>query len=222
MMNSGSDETSKEEHGTQSPDDLWYPSLIIPLTSPLGQQFLSSSSHLAYDRLLSCFEPQERSDFCGVASAAILLNTLQPYHKWNQSTLYATVAQGLMSKGMSLAQLSYVLEVCGVLSTIRYCKGEGIEDQFQKDIKEQENLVIMNYWRQYEEDEKHHVRRGGHFSPLGGFHEMTDRVLIMDTYQPKFSHHWLDVKSLVRMMRAKDGMENAPRGYLIIVDEAQK
>ena len=210
---------SEKEQGTSSPDDLWYPSLIISLNSRYGQHLLSSSSSsFAYKRLLSHFEPQQRSDFCGIASGVILLKRLQPKYKWTQSNLHATIAPTSKSGGMTLPQLSDMLEKCDVSSIIRYCHDEKIEEQFRRDMKEAQNLVIVNYWRQYEEGENNEIQRSGHFSPIGAFHEKTDRVLIMDTYQPHFPHHWVKVKELMRMMRAKDEEENAPRGYLIVTD----
>ncbi|CAF1276068.1 unnamed protein product [Rotaria sordida] len=44
--------------------DLWYPSLIVPLSSSIGQEIFSRSSHVAYDRLNPHFEIEERLSFC--------------------------------------------------------------------------------------------------------------------------------------------------------------
>ncbi|CAF3817185.1 unnamed protein product [Rotaria sp. Silwood1] len=207
---------SKVRSRSDSPIDLWYPSLIIPLSSSSGQELFSTSLHIAYDRLNPHFEPQEQLSFCGVASASILLNTLLPFQKWTQSTLYSTVARAHMLNGITLAKLSHVLQICGLSSIIRYCEDETIEEQFRYDLQQPENFIIVNYWRQFQEKDKNYIHRGGHLSLIGGFNKKTDCVLIMDTSHTRFPHHWLSLKHLVRMMSTYDRMASMPRGYLII------
>ncbi|CAF1300548.1 unnamed protein product [Rotaria sp. Silwood1] len=110
--------------------DLWYPSLIIPLSSSVGQEIFSKSPHVAYDRLNPHFEVQERLSYCGIACASLLLNTLLPYQNWSQSTIYTNVAQNQMSNGITLSKLSYALERCGLRSIIHYCEDKTIEEKF--------------------------------------------------------------------------------------------
>jgi hypothetical protein len=208
---------SKISSRSRSPRDLWYPSLIIALSSSTGQELFSKSFHIAYDLLNPHFEPQERIFFCGVACATILLNTLLPSQKWNQSSIYSTVARSYMLNGITLANLSYVLEVCGLSSIIRYCENEFIEEQFREDLKQENHFIIVNYWRQFDGKEKDNIHCGGHFSLIGGFNETTDDVLILDTSQRKFSHHWLSLKDLVRMMCTYDRMASMARGYLCVI-----
>ncbi|CAF1400830.1 unnamed protein product [Rotaria sordida] len=207
---------SKSYSRSGLPIDLWYSSLIIPLSSSAGQELFSTSSHIAYDHLNPHFEPQEHLSFCGIASASILLNTLLPFQKWTQSTLYSTVARTHMLSGITLAKLSHVLQICGLSSTIRYCEDETIEEQFRHDLQQQENFIIVNYWRQFQEKDKDYIYQGGHLSLIGGFNQRTDYVLIMDTSHTRFPHHWLPLKQLVRMMSTYDSMAAMPRGYLIV------
>jgi hypothetical protein len=207
---------SKISSPSDLPTDLWYSTVIIPLSSSLGQELFSTSFHVAYDCLNRNFEGQERLFFCGIACASILLNTLLPFQKWNQSTLYSTIAQSHMLNGITLSNLSHVLELCGLSSIIRYCENETVEEQFREDLKKQDNFVIVNYWRQYHVKEKDYIHRSGHFSLIGGFDEKTDNVLILDTSHTRFPHHWLPLEHLVRMMCTYDRMASMPRGYLII------
>lgn len=200
--------------------DLWYPSVIIPLLSPVGQEIFYSSSHLTYDRLNPNFEAQEQMGFCGIASACVLLKTLLPNQRWNQSTIYADIARHYMLNGITLANLSRVLEHCGLRSIIRYCHSddENVEEQFRKDVNNTTHFLIVNYWRQFEEKDKNYVHKGGHFSLVAGFDQRTDHVLILDTSQKRFPHHWLSIKHLIRMMSTNDRMSSMPRGYLIVLD----
>jgi len=200
-----------------SPRDLWYPSLIIPLFSSAGEEIFATSFHFSYDRLNPHFEPQERIFFCGIACGCILLNTLLPSEKWSQSIIYSNIAKAHISNGIILSKLSYILEMCGLSSIIRYCEDETIEEQFRKDLKEEKCFIIVNYWRQYEVKDKGYIHRGGHYSLIGAFNEKTDDVLIMDTSYPRFSHHWLSLKYLVRMMSTYDQMSSMTRGYLVVM-----
>lgn len=56
----------------------------------------------------------------------------------------------------------------------------------------------------------------GHFSPIGGYHEGTDRVLIMDVARYKYPPHWVDVASLFDGMRQLDNVTGRPRGLLLM------
>ncbi|CAF3504133.1 unnamed protein product [Rotaria sp. Silwood1] len=201
--------------------DLWYPSIIIPLASTEGQEIFSRSSHVAYDRLNPHFEVQERLSFCGIACASILLNTLLPYQNWSQSNIYSNIARSHMSNGITLSKLSYVLERCGLPSIIHYCEDETVEEQFRKDIRQEKNFLIVNYLRQFKEKDNNHIHRGGHLSLTGGFNEITDHVLILDTSHTRFPHHWLSVKDLIRMMCTYDKMASRSRGYLVVIDPKQ-
>jgi hypothetical protein len=209
---------SQYHHRSRSPIDLWYLSLITPLSSPTGQQIFATSLHRIFDRLLPHFESQERPYFCGVACASILLNTLLSSPKWTQSKLYSTVAQAHMLNGITLANLSHVLTVCGLPCSIRYCENDRIEEQFRCDIKNQQNFIVVNYWRQFEGSDKDHPYRYGHFGLVAAFDEATDQVLLLDTSNARYPQHWLGVKQLIRMMCTFDRTAVMSRGYLIVVD----
>jgi hypothetical protein len=198
------------------PNDLLYSSIIIPLFSPIGEELFSKSFHSSYDYLNPHFEGQESLSYCGIACACIVLKSLLPSQKWNQSTIYSNVAQYHMSNGIILSKLSYVLQVCGLSSLIRYCENETIEEQFRKDLKEEKYFIIVNYWRQYQDKDNGYTHRYGHFSLVGGFNPISDDVLLLDPSVKKFPHHWLSLKNLVRMMCTYDSMSSRNRGYLII------
>lgn len=44
----------------------------------------------------------------------------------------------------------------------------------------------------------------GHFSPIGGYHSKTDKVLILDVARFKYPPHWVDLKLTWRAMRTCD------------------
>merc|ERR1712032_276346 len=55
---------------------------------------------------------------------------------------------------------------------------------------------------------------GGHFSPIGGYHEESDSVLIMDVARFKYPAHWVPLEELVQAMLCPDPDTGRPRGYL--------
>jgi hypothetical protein len=196
------------------PTDLWYSSILIPLFSPVGEELFSSSYHKSYDYLNPNFEGQEHLSYCGIACACILLKSLLPSQKWNQSTISSNVAY--TSNGIILSKLSHILEVYGLYSQIRYCENETIEEQFRNDLKEEKSFIIVNYWRQFKDKDTGHTHRYGHFSLIGGYNPLTDHVLILDPNVKRFPHHWLLLKDLVRMMCTYDSMSSRNRGYLLV------
>lgn len=55
---------------------------------------------------------------------------------------------------------------------------------------------------------------GGHFSPIGAYHEESDSVLIMDVARFKYPPHWAPLEEVVRAMLHADPDTGKPRGYV--------
>ncbi len=56
----------------------------------------------------------------------------------------------------------------------------------------------------------------GHFSPLGGFDEGQDRVLVLDVYKPDYEPMWAPVPRLVEAMAATSARTGERRGFALI------
>jgi glutathione gamma-glutamylcysteinyltransferase len=56
----------------------------------------------------------------------------------------------------------------------------------------------------------------GHYSPIGGFHEEEDMVLLLDVARFKYPPYWVGVKDLHRAMMSIDSATGLPRGYVTI------
>eukprot|EP01006_Ploeotia_vitrea_P003244 TRINITY_DN112302_c0_g1_i1.p1 TRINITY_DN112302_c0_g1~~TRINITY_DN112302_c0_g1_i1.p1 ORF type:complete len:326 (-),score=-29.08 TRINITY_DN112302_c0_g1_i1:8-985(-) len=56
----------------------------------------------------------------------------------------------------------------------------------------------------------------GHFSPIGGYDECTDHILIMDVARFKYSPHWVPLESLYNAMQVIDPDTDKSRGYLLL------
>lgn len=56
----------------------------------------------------------------------------------------------------------------------------------------------------------------GHFSPLAGYHEGTDQVLVLDVARFKYPPHWIQVETLYQAMQKADPDTGRPRGYTMV------
>lgn len=56
----------------------------------------------------------------------------------------------------------------------------------------------------------------GHYSPLGGYHEGSGMVLILDVARFKYPPHWVSARTLWEAMRSLDSDTGLPRGYLVL------
>eukprot|EP00606_Chrysophyceae_sp_TOSAG23-5_P000794 GSChrysophyteH2.ASY1.ANO1.1478.1 assembled CDS len=56
----------------------------------------------------------------------------------------------------------------------------------------------------------------GHFSPIGGYCEARDMVLIMDVARFKLPAHWTPLPLLLQAMREVDVDSGQPRGCLML------
>lgn len=56
----------------------------------------------------------------------------------------------------------------------------------------------------------------GHFSPLGGYHEASQRVLVLDVARFKYPSYWVRIEELWRAMEAVDVDTGLARGYHLL------
>lgn len=56
----------------------------------------------------------------------------------------------------------------------------------------------------------------GHFSPIGGYHEAQDMVLILDTARFKLPSHWVPLTTLWNAMKPLDPETGKPRGFMVL------
>ena len=56
----------------------------------------------------------------------------------------------------------------------------------------------------------------GHFSPVGGFNEPANQVLLLDTARFKYPPHWVDLNMLYDSMDTLDTETDSKRGFIIL------
>ncbi len=61
----------------------------------------------------------------------------------------------------------------------------------------------------------------GHYSPIGGYNEARDTVLLMDVARFKYPSYWVPLKTLYKSMSFPDPDTGRPRGYFTITSTPQ-
>lgn len=127
-------------------------------------------------------------------------------------------------KGLTLANLACLAHCNSAEVALKF--GDSIsEEQFRDDVKaatssapdngegisERFTVMVVGYNRQ-----RLNQSGSGHFSPIGGYEEESDLVLIMDVARFKYPPHWVPLKLLYQALQDIDSDSGKPRGYLLL------
>ncbi|MEB3228956.1 MAG: phytochelatin synthase family protein [Synechocystis sp.] len=200
--------------------------------TPQGEQLLiESTARDDFWELSAQFLTQITQSYCGVASAVMVLNSLnvpppvdsryQPYNVFTQENFFdnpqtAAVlpAQVVLRQGMTLQQLGDLLVSHGAKVAVIPASASSLAD-FRRLAKENlaqpDNYVLINY-RRKEIGQK----IGGHISPLAAYHEPSDRFLILDVARYKYPPVWVKTEDLWRSLNTIDPVSGQARGFVLI------
>jgi len=172
--------------------------------------------------LIEQFSTQDEPAFCGLASLAMVMNTLQidPRRKWKGPWRWfheemldcCKPLSAVIKEGITLDQASCIARCNGARTEmVRHSQISLLE--FRSEVERCCSLphehLIVSYSR------KAFLQTGdGHFSPLGGWHAASDHVLILDVARFKHSPHWVPLELLYKAMGAADPATGLCRGYL--------
>ena len=202
----------------------------IPLMEPAGMELLVASGERAdYGPLAEQFLTQANLAYCGVASAAMVLNSLAVpapavpgygrYRFWTQENVFAVPAgrtvvsaEVVRRQGMTLAELAGLLAAHGV--AVQRWHGDDLSlAQFRGLVKtglgDPADRLLVNYHRSALGQQG-----GGHISPLAAYDERHDRVLILDVARYRYPSVWVSTESLWRAIRMVDNSSGRSRGLL--------
>ncbi len=211
---------------------LAQPAVSIPLPAPQGQRLLMQSRERAdYGPLAQEFVTQANLAYCGVASAVMVLNSLEipapaaagygPYRFWTQENVFEAAAprqvvgpEVVRRQGMTLAELAGLLASHGV--TVERIHGDRLSlDAFRRllrrNLAEGGDRLLVNYDRR-----SLGQTGGGHISPLASYHAPSDRVLILDVARYRYPSVWVPAAALWRAMRTLDTTSGRSRGLVTI------
>lgn len=207
------------------------PSTSIPLTSPAGQKLLEESRSKADFYVLAAHaETQDNGAFCGPASSVMVLNSLNlpappseghsPYRYFDQKNFFTPATEQvlpletLLRRGATLQQLAGMMAAHGATVQAVHAAEGGVEqfrEQARAAVASGDRFVIVNFVRQPLQQEG-----GGHFCPLGAYHEESDQFLVMDVARYKYPPFWVKTTDLFGAMTTFDKDAQANRGYILI------
>lgn len=178
-------------------------------------------------------ESQQNLAFCGPASIAAVLNSLEiprpavahlyPYPFFTQDNIFTPATQRIKSyiqvasQGLTLAEITAFLNALGVQATPFYADRltlERLRRLLVGALANPEARVIVNYSRTHLGQDG-----GGHFSPLAAYAAASDAVLLLDVAKFESPPVWVALTDLLAALQTTDPDSGKYRG-LVIVEKA--
>jgi len=205
---------------------------VIPIDDDEAQKiFAESQAKAGFWRLMHYYESQNDQTYCGVASATIVLNSLDvgsppapaiyPYRKFDQSNFFTDTVLAIKPpklvhlSGLTLEELAGMLRSYGVKVDVHHAAApldlEGFRTLAAAALTDPKARVIANFHRKYLGQEG-----AGHHSPLAAYDAVSDRFLILDIARYRLPPVWATATDLWAAMNTEDGDAKANRGFLVI------
>lgn len=216
-------------HRRPLPDDL------VAFASPQGRlllrQALMAGDAEAFYPLVAHLHTQAEPAWCGIGTLVTVLNALEidpgrvwkgPWRFFGENLLTCCKSLDLAAaEGMTLAELACLAECNGAQVERVHAEPQGL-GAFREALLASLRaplgpFVVVNYERAMLGQ-----TGAGHFSPLAGWHEASDQVLILDVARFKYPPHWVPVSRLWTAMQALDPATERPRGYLLLAAAAER
>ena len=178
----------------------------------------------SYFRLAQQFHTQSDPAYCGLGSLVCALNALRidparlwkgPWRWFSEELLdCCKPLEEVRRLGLSLDEVACVARCNGTdVELHRPGSEHGIESfrthVIESTTRDEGPVLVVNYSRRTLGQ-----TGDGHFSPIGGYHGSSDRVLLLDTARFKYPPHWVSVELLFAAMQAQDDATGLARGWL--------
>ncbi|XP_071510880.1 uncharacterized protein [Diadema antillarum] len=211
----------------------------IPFHSDEGRRMLDESP--AHQKLLiRLFKEQENNTFCGIQSSALVMSARHlgrkypkqsdqaecpledvPYKEGNMfdfdETKRALDFETIDRDGATMLEIETLLKAHG-LPVVKVHVDESSVDEFRTmassalSLVDSQKGVIVNF-DEYDLGQNDFVH--GHFSLLAGYHQPSDRFLLMDTWF-NTTDCWVKAEDLFRCMNTFDKDAGKYRGFMIV------
>eukprot|EP00927_Polykrikos_kofoidii_P048311 TRINITY_DN42546_c0_g1_i1.p1 TRINITY_DN42546_c0_g1~~TRINITY_DN42546_c0_g1_i1.p1 ORF type:complete len:587 (-),score=79.09 TRINITY_DN42546_c0_g1_i1:56-1783(-) len=219
------------------------PASQVPFSSPEGRRLfkeaLTAGSMENFFHLAEQFRTQDEPTFCGLTTLTMVLNSLRidPMRTWkgawrwySESMLSCCFgADRVRAEGMSFDMFRSLARCQGAVVVDRRAPGatDSLEarEEFTHSFREavrtlsrscRREAIVICYSR-----EPLGQSGAGHFSPVGGYHEATDSLLILDVARFKYPPHWAPLSLVADAMTRIDPDTDKPRGYLHLTLQEQ-
>ena len=183
-------------------------------------------------KYLRYYETQETRKTCALASAVMVLNSLDieaplvreyyPINLFTQRNILNKKASEVHSfnaieiDGASLDHLGKMLEAGWPVMVDTYYASELKPDEFRElllsSLNKDSDRVIINFRTDF-------FKSGikvGHFSPVTAYNRSTDEFLVMDVARYFTGPYWVDAKQLFKAVQTVDSSSGKSRGILVI------
>lgn len=219
------------------------PPAQVPFASSDGRlrfkKALENGTMESFFFLAEQFRTQDEPTFCGLTTLAMVLNSLRidPMRTWkgawrwyNEQNLACCFGpERVRAEGLSFDMFSSLARCNGAEVNAKRADADAADaadahanelnrSSFIADFRNavrrvsassQRECLVVCYTR-----EVLGQSGAGHFSPIGGYHEETDSVLIMDVARFKYPPHWVPLTDLADAMLKMDPRTGKSRGFL--------
>lgn len=210
---------------------------LIYLTDETGEAlFMDAELRSDYFPLASYLESEQVLTFCGPATIAAVMNSLDvkrpqpqrlyPWSLFTQDSVFTPENQKVKPyamvehEGLVLPQLAQFFENLGVKAQFRHADefdAAWLRDTVKTVLADPDSRLVANYSRKPIGQEG-----DGHISPVAAYDEDTDRVLVLDVAKYKYPPVWLTIDELHTAMMAIDPDAKRPRGVVIVSEIASQ
>ncbi|KAJ3152133.1 hypothetical protein HK101_001844 [Irineochytrium annulatum] len=198
--------------------------------SPAGRALLLralQSPHMEpYYPLSIHFTTQAHPAYCGLTTLVMCLNALgvDPLRRWKgcwrwfQEDMLALCKSeaDVRSEGVTLPEFECLARWNGL--DARAVRADGSEvgrERFREEVrrvtKNGDEFMVVSYSRRTLGQ-----TGDGHFSPIGGYDEVEDKVLIFDVARFKYPPYWISLDLLWSALQPHDENTSRPRGYCLL------
>jgi len=212
------------------------PAEQVPFSSEEGRRLfteaLLAGSMENYFYLAEQFRTQDEPTFCGLSTLAMVLNSLRidPMRTWkgawrwfNEQNLgCCATPEDVRESGLSF-DMFRCLAGCNGADVVARRAPEAtqalqVQETFVEDFRRAVRAISRSQDREclvvcYSRESLGQTG-AGHFSPIGGYHEASDSVLIMDVARFKYPPHWAPLRDVAQGMLKVDPDTGKPRGFL--------
>ena len=218
------------------------PSNLIALNSNEGKErfreALGDGTLESYFPLSEQFLTQSDPAYCGVATLAMVLNSLSidPNVRWKGGWRWVTedvllgpasqcciTAKHVQSFGITVDQFQRMGQCFGANIRLRrpLNNNDSLNESnslcdFRADAielsKKTDQVLVTSFGRA----DLQQTGEDGHFSPIAGYHCGTDSVLVMDVARFKYAPYWVSIESLYNAMKSLDSSTGLCRGWFIV------
>ncbi|KAI8619249.1 PCS-1 protein, partial [Chytriomyces sp. MP71] len=204
------------------------PSTCISFASKDGRiifhQALGGPFMECYYALAMHYVTQSEPAYCGLSTLVMCLNALEvdPLRQWkgvwrwfDESTL-ETVRDlsEVQVDGITIAEFECMARMNGLTPECRRADSVS-KEMFVQDLKRacasQTEIMTISYFRG-----TLNQTGMGHFSPIGGYNESTNQVLVFDVARFKYSAYWVSADLLWESMLPIDESTGKSRGYCLL------